>query len=87
MINAEVKTTQNRGFTPEELAEMCADRIITISDSAAPEIKQQAVAFRGDLVQVLKTYLQQAVSSDRTTVYNALTDAGQPKLADLIRRL
>jgi hypothetical protein len=31
--------------------------------------------------------MQQAVQSDRTSVYNALTDAGHPQLAELIRRL
>ena len=29
-----VETTEKRGFTPEEVAERCADRIIQISDTA-----------------------------------------------------
>jgi len=32
-------------------------------------------------------YMRQAIHSDRTTVYNALKDAGHPELAELIRRL
>ena len=31
--------------------------------------------------------MREAIKSDRTTVYNALLNAGQPELADLIRRL
>jgi len=31
--------------------------------------------------------MREAIRSDRTTVYNALKDAGHPKLAELIRRL
>jgi len=31
--------------------------------------------------------MRQAIHSDRTTVYNALNDAGHPELAELIRRL
>jgi len=31
--------------------------------------------------------MKQTVRSDRTTVYNALTDAGHPELAELIRGL
>jgi hypothetical protein len=31
--------------------------------------------------------MKEAVASDRTTVYNALVDAGHPELAELIRRL
>jgi hypothetical protein len=33
------------------------------------------------------SYMRQAIRSDRTTVYNALIDAGHPELAELIRRL
>lgn len=87
MMLAEVHTTENRGFTPEELAERCADKIISISDSADPVLQQQAHAFRKQLVNTLVFYLKEAVRCDRTTVYNALSDAGQPQLAELIRRL
>lgn len=87
MIQVAVKTTSGRGFTPEELAEQAADKIIAVSDTANPVIQQQARAFRKQIVKVVTKYLEQAVRSDRTTVYNALNDAGQPQLADLIRRL
>jgi hypothetical protein len=82
-----VKTTSGRGMTPEELAEMCADKIVYVSDTALPEIRGQARAFKLQVQKVVESYLQQAVRSDRTTVYNALTEAGHPQLAELIRRL
>jgi hypothetical protein len=37
--------------------------------------------------KVVAYYMRQAIKSDRTTVYNALMDAGHPELAELIRRL
>jgi hypothetical protein len=83
----DVHTTSGRGFTPEEIAERCANKIINISDDANPAIKAQAHAFRGQLIKTIEFYMRQAIKSDRTTVYNALTDAGQPELAKLIRRL
>jgi len=86
-LGIDVKTTKNRGFTPEEVAERCADRIISISDQANPIIREQAHTFKRHLVKTLAFYMREAIKSDRTTVYNALKDAGQPKLADLIRRL
>ena len=86
-FKVEVHTTQNRGFTPEEVAERCADKIISISDSANPAIQAQAHAFRKHIVKVLEFYMREAIKSDRTTVYNALTDAGHKELVDLIRRL
>jgi hypothetical protein len=82
-----VVTTQNRGHSPEEVAKLCIDKIVGISASADPIIRQQAQAYKTQIEQVIVYYMKQAIKSDRTTVYNALLDAGQPKLADLIRRL
>lgn len=82
-----VLTTHNRGFTPEEIASQCADNIVSVSASAHPAIRDQAMAFKMLIERVLVNYLKQAVASDRTTVYNALKDAGHPELAELIRRL
>jgi hypothetical protein len=82
-----VRTTDRRGFTPEELAEQCVQRLIAVSDTAPPAIRDQAQAFKTQVEQLVGHYMQQAVLSDRTTVYNALVDAGHPELANLIRRL
>ena len=82
-----VRTTSNRGFSPEELAEQAAQKIVAVSDTAHPALREQAHAFQKQIAKVVEQYLKQAVRSDRTTVYNALNDAGHPELADLIRRL
>ena len=82
-----VETTDRRGFTPEEIAQDCVSKIISVSDSAMPGIRDQARAFERHMEKVVAYYMRQAISSDRTTVYNALIDAGQPQLAELIRRL
>jgi len=82
-----VNTTTNRGFTPEELAEQCVKKIISVSDTAHPGIRDQARAFSKHLEALVAHYMRQAIHSDRTTVYSALKDAGHPELAELIRRL
>ena len=82
-----VRTTENRGFTPEELAEQCMQKVISVADSAPPGLQEQARAFSKDIERLVAYYMRQAIRSDRTTVYNALTDAGHPELAELIRRL
>jgi hypothetical protein len=82
-----VRTTNKRGFTPDELAEQCVSKIISVSDTAHPGLRDQARAFSKRIEKVVADYLRQAIRSDRTTVYNALTDAGHPELAELIRRL
>ena len=82
-----VQTTQNRGFSPDEVAERCVDKLISVSDTAHPAIRDQAKAFQKHMEKVVAFYMREAIRSDRTTVYNALRDAGHPKLADAIRRL
>ncbi len=82
-----VRTTDNRGFTPEELAEQCVERIVSVSDTTHPGIRDQARAFSKHIEMLVANYMRQAIRSDRTTVCNALKDAGNPELAELIRRL
>lgn len=82
-----VHTTSGRGFTPEEVASRCADKLVAVSDTAPPAIRDQARAYKANVEKVVATYMRQAIASDRTTVYNAIKDAGHPQLAELIRRL
>lgn len=82
-----VSSTNNRGFTPEELAEQCLGQIVSISDTAPPVIRDQAKAFAKSIETVIVQYMKQAIHSDRTTVYNVLKEAGHPDLAEVVRRL
>lgn len=82
-----VETTDGRGFTPEEIAERCLSRVVSVADTAMPEVQAQAQAFKDQIRAVLVFYMKEAAKSDRTTVYNALLDAGQKDLAELIRRM
>ena len=82
-----VNTTKGRGFTPEELSEQCVQKLISVSDTAPPAIRDQDRAFSKHIETLVAYYMRQAIRSDRTSVYNALNDAGHPNLADLIRRL
>jgi len=82
-----VQTTEGRGFTPEEVAERCVEKLISVSDSAHPAIRDQAKAFQRHMEKVVAFYMRESIRSDRTSVYNALTNAGHPELAEAIRRL
>jgi hypothetical protein len=76
----------NRGFTPEELAENALDRIISVSSTADPVIRQQAEAFRNHIRAVLVSYGRQCVKSNCTTIANRLRDAGHPELTQLLEK-
>ena len=73
-----------RGFTPEELADNAVERIISISATADPVIRQQAEAFRDHIRSVLVSYGRQCVRSNHTTITNRLRDAGHPELTKLL---
>jgi len=45
------------------------------------------MAYRESIRALLLFYMDEAIRSDRTTIYNALVDAGQKDLAEAIRRL
>jgi len=83
----DIRTTDGRGFTPDELAEQCVQKIISVSNDTHPAVRDQARAFSKHIEKLIAFYMRQAIRSDRTTVYNALNDAGHPELAELIRRL
>ena len=79
-----VQTTQNRGFSVDEIVERALDKIISVSADAPDPIRQQAEAFKDRLRIVLRFYMQEAVRSDRTTVYNILKNHGHADIAGLI---
>ena len=67
-----VKTTENRGFSPEEVAERCVEKLISVSDTAHPALRDQAHAFKRHMETVVAFYMREAIKSD---------------LAEAIRRL
>ena len=82
-----VKTTNNKGLSPEYWTERIIDRLISISDNADPMVKAQAEAFKDNMTQVVLLYLKQAIASDRATVAGLLEKQGHKDIADIIRRL
>ena len=82
----QVVTTENRGFTPEELAQRAADKIISIGDQSHPVIREQAQAFKQHIEAVIKVYLREAVTQDRVTLANRLREAGYPDLVTLLEK-
>jgi hypothetical protein len=82
-----VQTTENRGHTPEELASNAVQKIISIADTADPVLKQQAEAFRERMFYVIVHTLNQAIKSDRTTLYNEFKNQGHEDVAEILRKL
>jgi|TARA_R100001530_G_scaffold136060_1_gene115090 hypothetical protein len=83
----DVRTTEYRGFTPEEIASRAVEKIVSISEHADPMVKAQAEAFKSRVYHVIVTACKDAINSDRTTMYNLLTKQGHGDMANILRSL
>ena len=83
----EVHTTENRGHPVEFWADRCIDRIVSVSEDAPEQVKQQVNQFRDNIEKVIELYMQNAIKSDRITINNKLEKADLKQAADLIRKL
>lgn len=80
----DVRTTDNRGFTPEEVALRCVDKIISVGDQTHPAIRDQAHAFKEHIRAVVAFYIKDAIRNDRHTIAIRLRDAGHPELTTIL---
>ena len=86
-FQVDVATTSNGGHLPEFWAKRCMERLVSVADTAHPALREQAQAFKDQMEEVVLFHMKRAIQSDRSTVGHLLTEAGQPKLAELIRRV
>ena len=84
-FKVDVHTSSDGGHAPEFWAKRAADRIVSVSETAHPAIREQAVAFKDLVEQVVLDHMKRAISCDRTTVSHMVTEAGHPQLAELLR--
>jgi hypothetical protein len=82
-----VVTSDNGGHSPEAIAELCVNRLIQISDKAHPALRDQAHAFRDQMLKVVVHYVKMAMEEDRATMCAKIREAGFPDLASNLRRL
>ncbi len=84
--NVMVQTTNNRGNTPEELAERMANKIVYVGGNSHPAIRDQAIAFKAAVQAVCLFYLKEAVTQDRATIAHKLREVGYPDLINLLEK-
>jgi hypothetical protein len=82
-----VITSTNGGHSPEQVAELCVDRLIRVADTAPPELAMQAKVFREQMLAVVLHYVKMAAAEDRATVVAKFEQAGAADVAQQIRRL
>ena len=85
--NAVVFTSDNGGHSPEQIAEMALNKIMSVSETATPVIRDQAFAHRERLKQVLVFYMNKMAQSERATIWYLLKQQGHEDVAEVLRRL
>ena len=85
--NVAVKTTQNKGLSPDYWTGRIMERLVQVSDSADPMVKAQARVYKDTIEKVVLLYMKQAIASDRATVAGLLDKQGHTEMAKIIRRL
>jgi hypothetical protein len=80
-----VITTNGRGHTPEELADMATDKIVYVGNRAPPVISEQANAFKDTVRALITYYMKAAITEHNATVANRLKQAGFAELIPLLK--
>lgn len=80
-----VLTTNGRGHSAEEMAQLALDRIIYVGRNSHPAIIDQAMAFRENIRNVLLEYFEKAQEQERLTIEAKLARHGHEHINALIR--
>ena len=82
-----VMTSDDGGLSSEQVTELAMDKIIKVSDTAPPVIKEQAEVFRTNVRNVVHYYIQLARQEERATIARRMDKLGNSEMADLVRRI
>jgi hypothetical protein len=82
--NVMVMTSDNRGFTPEEIADRALDKIMYVGSQTHPAIRDQAEAFRENIREVIVFYMHEAIRSHNVTLVSKFKQAGHPELTAIL---
>jgi hypothetical protein len=83
----EVFTTSDGGHAPDFWVDDIMAQIIHVSTSAPPGIREQALAYTGQIRAVLDAGIRNAIASDHTTLIVHLRKAGMNEAAELIQAI
>ena len=82
-----VATSDNGGLSTEQIVDLAMQKILSVSDTAPPGIKEQANVFRENIRNVLMYYVELSKREERATMAQKLVKAGETDLAEIIRRM
>ena len=87
VTSVNVATSDNGGLSTEQIVDLAMDKILNVSDTAPPAIKDQAQAFRDNIRVVVRHYIDLARREERATMAHMAKTQGHDDLAEIIRRM
>lgn len=66
-------------------AKRAVGKIMVVSETAPPVIREQAEAFKNQIEAVVLYYINEAVKDNSSMISKKLSDAGHPELANFVR--
>ena len=82
-----VVTSEKGGLSNDQIADMLANKLIHISNTAPEPIRLQAEAFQDKVRTLAQYYIELARKEERASICDKVRDAGQLDLAKAIGRL
>lgn len=82
-----VETTSNGGHPPEFFAQRICDKLISIAQTAPPELRVQAMEYQEAMRSVILVGINGAIRSNHTTLIVQLRKAGMEDAAHFIWKL
>ena len=70
MLDFKIYTSNEGPLSAEQLAEMAANEIVSISDTAPAPIRDQARVFKGEVTRVLYKYIKRGIDSHTMYMIN-----------------
>jgi hypothetical protein len=77
-----VETSNDGGLTAEQITRLCCQKLLHVSDTAPPEIRVQAEAFRDRIEAVVYHYIRDAMRAERDRCMQEVSNSGFANLAD-----
>lgn len=78
--DVQVISLQDRGATPEELAQRAMKKILYVGENVDPALRDQAEMFKEQIEKVLVYYMNAAIQSHNVTVKNRLKYLGMENM-------
>ena len=82
-----VKTSNYGGLSADDIAEICTNKIISVSETAPSAVKEQAKFFKNQVYTTIKTHVLQAMESEREKCVQTCVQGGHDEVANILRRL